>query len=508
MKFKAGLPIVSFTLLPRLLLAQNKVFFSTIVRDMSIYAVGGESAEFLSLQYSNGIDTNNIHWETVKTQAPSYNFGVAYEEAHKYFLFQPGLNSAATMAICDLQGSCTGLGSKNTYEPKALMSVSVDPNSKLAYYYGGALVKTMTPSFTNINASADFMRLDTSQTPVVWEKMTPSYPAARRPPRIGHTSNIINNQLFIMGGMTVGANESNPDPYDRVYADFNSVLVYDIVSNSAATVQTVGDVPKDRLGYSAVAGPDGRSIVIFGGYTAKDGNSHTAVAPDVYSLDTCTLTWSKKNTGGNKPAGVFGHGAVSLSEYMVVVLGKLDDANFNSNVSVLDMNQWNWVSKVDGNKLNAQASTSSCQFDLKNLDKSVFQPYNYDLSIVQNPRLFVNTDEPKKKGLGIGFGLFVFLLIAAALYLYRRRRMTKKKAALNPRWMRTMSSTKKGDGYPMFVYNKDLDKPNQLPLTNPQAKTYTASDHEQWEQELNSAYNDKSTASQDIWKRMHNLSKN
>ncbi|KAG1222540.1 hypothetical protein G6F68_020613 [Rhizopus microsporus] len=81
-----------------------------------------------------------------------------------------------------------------------------------------------------------------------------------------------------------------------------------------------------------------------------------------------------------------------------------------------------------------------------------------------------------------------------------------------------MSSSRKGDGrdYPLFVYNKELDSnnPNNPYRPTPAAafashnvKTYTASDHEQWEQQINSdIHNDKNSISQDIWKRMRSLS--
>jgi hypothetical protein len=56
-----------------------------------------------------------------------------------------------------------------------------------------------------------------------------------------------NNQIFIMGGITYGANVSKAFP-EGTWADFSSVLVYDLDSNTAATVATYGDIPPVRLG--------------------------------------------------------------------------------------------------------------------------------------------------------------------------------------------------------------------------------------------------------------------
>lgn len=50
-----------------------------------------------------------------------------------------------------------------------------------------------------------------------------------------------------MGGITYGANVSKALP-EGIWADFNSVLVYDLGSNTAATVATYGDIPPVRFG--------------------------------------------------------------------------------------------------------------------------------------------------------------------------------------------------------------------------------------------------------------------
>lgn len=50
-----------------------------------------------------------------------------------------------------------------------------------------------------------------------------------------------------MGGITYGANVSKALP-EGTWADFNSVLVYDLGSNTAATVATYGDIPPVRFG--------------------------------------------------------------------------------------------------------------------------------------------------------------------------------------------------------------------------------------------------------------------
>lgn len=104
---------------------------------------------------------------------------------------------------------------------------------------------------------------------------------------------------------------------------------------------TIGDPPEGTLGYwkkkeykvmlkvnlflrwlrsfSAVAAPDGTSIVVFGGHNPNA--TEFAPSQDVFLLDTCTLKWSKPTVGGNLPAARAGHQAVTYGNYMLVMLG-------------------------------------------------------------------------------------------------------------------------------------------------------------------------------------------
>lgn len=248
---------------------------------------------------------------------------------------------------------------------------------------------------------------------------------------------------------------------------------------------------------------------------------------DVYILDTCTLTWSKKSPGGKAPGALFGHGAITVNNYMVVTLGKNSVTNYNYNTFILDMVQWKWVDSLSNT--GSQIAASTCKFALPSTEAVKFSPFNYDYSVVVNP-LTPNPSAINKKGFGIGFGMLALVLIAGVGYLcFRRMRRNKKARSLNPRWMRNVpSQTNSGAGvvgndrdYPLFVYNKELDNDN---TNNPNRKfnsnttttttafapngvrTYTASDHDQWEQQLSSEPEGHSSSRHsDIWQRMRGL---
>ncbi|CEG63344.1 hypothetical protein RMATCC62417_00503 [Rhizopus microsporus] len=534
MKTRAGISlvqiaIVGLSLFPNLSIAQqqasdNRSFFSTIVSNNAIFAVGGEETpDFSVLDYTGGIHLNSLRWASINNTGTlsSYKYGVAFKGTNNDFLLRAGENSSdfmENMVSCafgsDLSVKCVTAFAQIPRPPvTALMTASIHPKTGVAYFYGGLPV--INREYIKSNASSEFIELDTTQSPMPWKHPSPAYPNQHRPGRAGHSSNIINNQIFIMGGFTCyGANVSN--------ADFNSVLVYDLDSNTAATVATYGDIPPVRFGYSAVPGPDGRSIVMFGGYISKNGADFTVASPDVYVLDTCTLSWSKKSVGGTSPPGLFAHGAASINNYMVVMMGKTSQNSYNRLVYILDMNNWKWVADVDaGSLIPTNSPSAQCQFTIPNVNEVTFKPLDYDFSVIQNP-LAPISDTAKKEGFGIGFTFFALILIGIIGYYYYKRRTRRRSNPMNPRWMRTMTSSERSHSrdYPLFVYNKELDRdnPNNPHRPTPTAaaafsphevKTYTASDHEQWEQQLNAeTHNDKNSISQDIWERMRGLSSN
>lgn len=217
--------------------------------------------------------------------------------------------------------------------------------------------------------------------------------------------------------------------------------------------------------------------------------------------------------GGTAPGQLFGHNAVNINNYMVLMMGMSSMTEYNERLYILDMENWKWVDSFTSKTNTISAGT--CQFTMPSVNSTNFYPLGYDASVLDNP-LRPKSSEAKSKGLGIGFGIFAVILIVAGIYLYRRRTRNKRARTLNPRWMRNVPThTNNGGGafgddrdYPLFVYNKELDtenpnNPNVTSHTRHDVRTYTASDHEQWEQQLN----EQGTQDRhdDIWNRMRGL---
>ncbi|KAI8083964.1 uncharacterized protein B0P05DRAFT_535629 [Gilbertella persicaria] len=479
--------IVLFSLLTNLISAQqasdHRAYFSTILQNKHAYIIGGSgtSLQVPILNYTNGIDVNKPEW--LSRTGPLANSsilkpferGVAFMGYNQQVFVQGGNGTSTEMEHMMRYSPLTD-GWDIPYQiaadrpaPAYMMTATVNANTHVAYYYGGQ------PLNSNSSATADFTRFDTATG--VWSKITPNYPNAYRPGRFAHSASMINNQLFILGGITYPNTSMT-----KVQADFASVLVYDIQTNTAAAIATLGDIPEQRQLFSTALGLDGRSIVIYGGAVYTDTNEHIPASNDVYVLDTCTLTWTKKSVGGNAPGSLYAHGAININNYMVLLMGKTDTDNYNERLYILDLNQWKWVNQFEAT--DDTVAAGSCQFNLPNFNKTSFSSFQYDMSVLDNPYRPQN-DSKKSTGLGVGFGLLGGLLIVSGVWWYRRR-IRKKTRTANPRWTSNRDHER---GYPLFEYNKqEADHP---------VSTYTASDHEQWE----------ANPPQDIWRRMEGLNK-
>ncbi|KAI7908016.1 uncharacterized protein BX663DRAFT_492727 [Cokeromyces recurvatus] len=501
--------------------SEHRSYFSTVIQSNNVYIIGGSNntLQVPILNFTYGIDIHAPNWQIRTGPSPTdhvlkpFTYGVAFQGAKNQVFVQGGEGTSREMQ--NLMKYTPAIdGWEYVYQeaadrpaPQYLMTASVNPSTNMAYYYGGQ------PTKLGASASNDFTSFDTNTGK--WTKLSPLYPKAHRPGRSAHSSNIINNRVFIMGGLTDSANAT----LDRVLADFKSVLIYDIASNTAVSIATLGDIPDARLAYSTALGLDNRSIVIYGGYYyhGKSG-LFQAASNDVYILDTCTLTWRKQPvTGTSSPGSLYGHNAVNINNYMVLLMGMTNEVNYNENIYILDMNQWKWVDKIDTqNRVVGDSDTialsSTCQFPLPSVNSTDFYPLDYDFSVLDNPLRSMTSNSKNHKGLIIGLCVTAILLLSiGGAYMYVRR-IRKNARRLNPRWMRPIppsghhhdSHDVFGDerDYPLFVYNKELDNnragesyKNQV--HEEEVKIYTAADHEQWEQQ--------SQNKDDIWKRMKGL---
>ncbi|KAI9257123.1 hypothetical protein EDC94DRAFT_615525 [Helicostylum pulchrum] len=523
------------TVLPTLISALNdteknifsREYASTVTKKNIIHFFGGSSThlEAIFLDATNGLDANSPTWnwgdKPPGSDFKAFTRGVAFAGNNDDIFLQGGEGSTAFMENLVVFNNnkwrkAPAIG--DVPAATALMTANLNPSDNSVYYYGGRLIKNHQLDVTAASLNT-FYKFDVNNG--IWSTLNPATNGIERPGRTAHTSNLVNDQVFIMGGVSDFKNDSKVGPS----ADFASVLVYDISKNTAVSITTLGDIPPARNSYSTALGLNGHSIVMYGGILVGGKDEGKAAPTDVYVLDTCSLTWSKQSTKGSAPGSLNSHNAININNYMVLALGKTNDKDYNFNIAILDMAQWKWVSTFTETKNTIQPG--SCKFELPSIDGTItsstdYSPMNYDDSVMTNPLTPVEK-KVDSKGFGIGFGILAVVLIAVGAYFYVKRVRNKKSRTLNPRWMRsapanTNSGYSNDRDYPLFVYNKELDTDNinnpnvprsQTAFATNGVRTYTASDHEQWEQELNGdAANSNgvtSSRNSDIWNRMRGL---
>ncbi|KAF7727631.1 hypothetical protein EC973_007289 [Apophysomyces ossiformis] len=254
-------------------------------------------------------------------------------------------------------------------------------------------------------------------------------------------------------------------------------------------------------------------------------------ARDIYVLDTCTLTWSKKNTGGILPSGRVGHQAVTYGNYMLVMMGFVDynkqyGRTYTDTVNVLDMSTWNWVDKIPRQDTPAVVTNPGCRFEFPNMPTDNGGDNNngnnvglpYDPTVISNPG---NSEEAKIKGFSIGFGLLAVIGGLSAGLIFYVRRLRKNESMPNPRWIPGSFTRSKSDniaaskkpveenGHPLFVYSGGESGDTR----DGDTQTHKPNDQVHWQEDVqqDKEYPNDSrnmTKHLEIWDRLRGLSQN
>ncbi|XP_020273549.1 tRNA wybutosine-synthesizing protein 2/3/4 isoform X2 [Asparagus officinalis] len=212
-------------------------------------------------------------------------------------------------------------------------------------------------------------------------------------PRMGHTSSMVGDQMFIIGGRG-GPNQILNDvwvlhtsenrwvllectgsmfqPRHRhaAVAVGSSVYVFggldgEVVLSSMNVLNTEtsqwseisiqGEWPSARHSHSLIA--DGTLLYMFGGY-----DSEKALG-DLYSFDTRMSLWKKEKTSGRDPLPRFSHCMFIYKRYLGI-LGGCPIRQHNEELSLLNLEHKIWMHvKVDSVDRNIWVRSSTCVID-------------------------------------------------------------------------------------------------------------------------------------------------
>ncbi|CEP09389.1 hypothetical protein [Parasitella parasitica] len=420
----------------------------------TIVATGGssQSLEVWQQDLSNGMNVDQNCWtklfdNSINEEATNiakgylpYKHGIGFRVSDRLFAVQGGDNASSLiskLAYFDLatRAWSSPITQGSEPSPRARMSVSMNETTNIAWFYGGRT--ELTDQSSNYFNSFYYFDIQNS----TWNWPDTYYSGGHRPARYGHSSNLISERLFIIGGKTA-VHSTDSNSWVQSSGDFQSVLVYDTAHHQAITMAAIGDIPPARYSFSTVNGPDGKSIVLFGGQNATDTQGFDATN-DVYVLDTCTLRWARPAISGKPPVARAGHEAIVYgNQYMIVMMGiqnydSLTGPIYADETAILDMKSWAWVSHIPATSTIATVTSPACRFTfpvvIPNTDGDDGDYNNNgNATVVSNTNRSPTTTQ---LAVGITFGVLGFLLLStgAVIFILRIRRDVDAKQ--NPRWM-------------------------------------------------------------------------
>ncbi|KAG2176871.1 hypothetical protein INT43_007525, partial [Umbelopsis isabellina] len=495
--------------------------------------------EIWALDLSQSFSAETAPWQ-LKVNGSAYSSlllpytdGVAYASSAGNIIAEAGQGGTNQLAaglvsynpVNENVGVVPALGDHGSV--RMSMTANVDSNNN-AWYYGGRTTNSAGQpqyhrfKFNDLKAYEIDEQYWAPQFLVGPQNFQPGY-------RAGHTANLIDQKLFVLGGVGALMNATT-NQFVEYLPDFTTALVFNLTLSDTrvanyTTSSPSGSFPEPRLKNSMVEAPDGHSIVMFGGFSTSNAS---VIFDDVWVLDSCYLRWEKKTIAGVAPAGRAGHSAVRVGNYMIIVGGtyvfcldcsystlRIDislgsaligftqinaDYKFDlyaNDLAILDMSQWQWVNSFTTSTAQNTQPTPLCTFPFTLPDGQTG-----DSPITPQAPVIVggsNSDEAKKLGFGISFSTVAFLAIlgGAAYFVFKRRRRSK---TTTPYWLPGMGNDPSNTGhdlgiyppadhsrttdYPMFVYDPEGDKKKNgkiaLPAEDSNTRTYSASDVEDW----------------------------
>ncbi|KAK9791169.1 hypothetical protein WJX73_004753 [Symbiochloris irregularis] len=136
---------------------------------------------------------------------------------------------------------------------------------------------------------------------LTWHKLTKAVRGAPPKARAYHTATLVGNRVVVLGGNNAKLHWALKEVY---------TLSIDTFTWKEHTSEVEGEAPSPRCGHSAVAHPDGRHLLVFGGGNSEAGNFTSTLS----ILDTHTWRWTAAQVqGAARPAGRLGQTMVLLS---------------------------------------------------------------------------------------------------------------------------------------------------------------------------------------------------
>ncbi|RUS17092.1 hypothetical protein BC937DRAFT_90434 [Endogone sp. FLAS-F59071] len=469
--------------------------FNLVRVGTKLYSVAGSNIRFelWSIDISQAITLANANWTDLSvpvngsTFLAPYNEGVAFPANDGISFFSGAGNDGTaddTSSLVEYNSQTDTWSIPYLWgkEPAPRKQHAAEPTSDgEVWFFGGEGIDFQNPSNPPTYFNQFYRLFTTTNKYDVPALETTAEPAAR----YQHTMTAVGDRLFVLGGISCYQNITSGD-WQLFTASFGEALVFDTVFLRWESADTSGDIPASRTGHSAVAAPDGQSVVVYGGLLTVNNRTVTG---DVYVLDTCNMVWTNQLVSGNAIAPRTAHAAIRLGNQMLIMngLGNLNGSEiFLNDAGIIDLVQWAWVYNytpptdlINGWSVNPNPN---CTY--------VFPSSSFNSSTNSSSAVGPAQSSNSSGGSSL-FGLFALLALAGipAYVFYRRRKRSRTPVAY---WVPGATSHELGTyppgrgaggaegaaastgnaDYPLFVYTP---RPNTMARSSGPASAPSAS---------------------------------
>ncbi|RUS19448.1 hypothetical protein BC937DRAFT_87455 [Endogone sp. FLAS-F59071] len=295
---------------------------SVLVND-TVYLYGGSrnstigTNTFISLDLSRSWTTDSPPYTDRTAQAsaqpnmPNTAYGVMFPSADNTSLWIYGGGSSKLAPLThqfaeysvknqswNVQPSYQG-----TLPPQRREAAVAWTQTGMVYIWGGVADNYTGIGANNVNFFSDMLIFDTRKS--FWKSLNPSAINQSVLPMVEHTATLLSSgQIVYVGGQQLQINIANPV---TDYTPMTEILIFDTNSNMwshRTAIGSNGAIPPPRGGHIAGLGPDGKSVVIFGGSyvsNASTGESYH-IYNDLWVLDTSMFQWTPITGEGVSPS--------------------------------------------------------------------------------------------------------------------------------------------------------------------------------------------------------------
>ncbi|KAI7856584.1 hypothetical protein BDC45DRAFT_533547 [Circinella umbellata] len=178
---------------------------------------------------------------------------------------------------------------------------------------------------------------------------------------------LVGTSIYYLGGYTTASNKVSENPMD-------SVLLYNTDTGAWQTQGIGGSItPSTRIRHTVNLKPSTGEVILFGGQNPVNNSQTRDDYFYILSTQDGNLQWSTRTLGGTSSnLGVLGHSAVVAGDYLFVMFGAVNNDNpaaayfsLSSEVRVMDINKWSWVTSVSALTPEARSTTANNGRDSK-----------------------------------------------------------------------------------------------------------------------------------------------